>query len=113
MSATASASREGQAPANAFDGNLATRWSTGTNGAPGQSFKIDLSQSRTVDGVQMDTGPMFTTDFPPGFSVALSTDDARYVPVDTKSRVTFPGSTSSVKVNVRPLIVSTGLAWRF
>src|SRR5258706_1939088 len=38
--------------------------------------------------------------------------DARYVPVESKSSATFVGTPSSVKMNVRPLIVSAGLAWR-
>jgi len=39
--------------------------------------------------------------------------DARYIPVETQSSATFVGTTSSVEMNVRPLIVSAGLAWRF
>jgi outer membrane protein len=39
--------------------------------------------------------------------------DARYVPVESKATATFVGTSASVKMNVRPLIVSTGLAWRF
>jgi outer membrane protein len=39
--------------------------------------------------------------------------DARYIPVETKSTATFVGTSSAVKMNVRPLIVSGGVAWRF
>ncbi len=39
--------------------------------------------------------------------------DARYVPMETKSRVSFPGTTSSLEMHVRPLIVSFGLAYRY
>jgi len=39
--------------------------------------------------------------------------DARYIPIETKSTATFVGTSSAVKMNVRPLIVSAGLAWRF
>jgi outer membrane protein len=39
--------------------------------------------------------------------------DARYVPMETNSRVTFPGTTSSLDMHVRPLIVSFGLGYRF
>ena len=39
--------------------------------------------------------------------------DARYIPVETKSTASFVGTTSSVQMNVRPLIVSGGMAWRF
>ena len=39
--------------------------------------------------------------------------DARYIPVETKSTASFVGTSSSVQMNVRPLIVSAGIAWRF
>ena len=39
--------------------------------------------------------------------------DARYVPVETSSRARFTGTTNSVQLNVRPLIVSTGIAYHF
>jgi len=39
--------------------------------------------------------------------------DARYIAVETKSTASFVGTTSSVQMNVRPLIVSGGMAWRF
>jgi outer membrane protein len=39
--------------------------------------------------------------------------DARYIPVETKSTASFVGTTSAVQMNVRPMIVSGGIAWRF
>ena len=39
--------------------------------------------------------------------------DARYVPIESKSRTTFPGTASSVDLSVRPAIVSFGLGYRF
>jgi outer membrane protein W len=39
--------------------------------------------------------------------------DARYVPIETKSRATFLGTTSSVDLSLRPAIVSFGLGYRF
>ena len=39
--------------------------------------------------------------------------DARYVPVETRTRARFTGTTNSVELNVRPLIVSTGIAYHF
>ena len=39
--------------------------------------------------------------------------DARYIPVETRSRATFPGTLSASDIRVRPLIISTGLSWRF
>jgi outer membrane protein W len=39
--------------------------------------------------------------------------DARYVAIETRSRTTFPGTTSTVDLSVRPAIVSFGLGYRF
>lgn len=39
--------------------------------------------------------------------------DARYVPLETKSRATFVGASSFTEISVRPLIVSTGLSYHF
>ena len=39
--------------------------------------------------------------------------DARYVPLETKSRVTFVGSPETTEISVRPLIVSFGASYRF
>lgn len=39
--------------------------------------------------------------------------DARYVPIETKSKATLTGTTSSVEMSLRPLIVSLGLARHF
>src|ERR1043165_4063794 len=39
--------------------------------------------------------------------------DARYVPMETNSRVTFPGTTSALDMKVKPLIVSFGAGYKF
>lgn len=39
--------------------------------------------------------------------------DARYVPLETKSRATFVGANSTTEISVRPLLVSTGIAYHF
>jgi outer membrane protein W len=39
--------------------------------------------------------------------------DARYTPIETHSRVTFLGTGSSAQIDVKPLVVSTGIAFRF
>ena len=39
--------------------------------------------------------------------------DARYTPIESRSRVTFVGTTSTAKVDVKPLTVSAGIAFRF
>lgn len=39
--------------------------------------------------------------------------DARYTPIETRARATFPGTSSSAQIAVKPLVVSTGIAFRF
>jgi outer membrane protein len=39
--------------------------------------------------------------------------DARYTPIETRSNATFVGAASAAKVDVKPLIVSAGIAFRF
>lgn len=39
--------------------------------------------------------------------------DVRYVPIETSSRATFGGTSSSVELNVRPLIAGFGIAFHF
>jgi outer membrane protein len=75
--------------------------SVGSTGASGIHFKDPTGL--VVDG---------------GLEVQLSKrwsvlGDARYIPVETKSEAAFIGTSSSVKMNVRPLIVSAGFSWRF
>ena len=39
--------------------------------------------------------------------------DVRYVPVETRGETTFPGTGSSVRLQVKPLIAGFGVAYRF
>jgi outer membrane protein len=39
--------------------------------------------------------------------------DARYIPIETDSRAIFSGTSSSVKMQVKPLIVSFGIAYHY
>lgn len=39
--------------------------------------------------------------------------DARYVPLETRSRAIFVGTSSFTELHVRPLLVSTGLGYRY
>ena|SRR5437868_12401213 len=39
--------------------------------------------------------------------------DARYVPMETNSRVSFPGTASALNMRVKPLIVSFGAGYKF
>lgn len=39
--------------------------------------------------------------------------DARYTPIESRSKVTFVGTTSTAEINVKPLVVSAGIGIRF
>ncbi len=39
--------------------------------------------------------------------------DARYTPIESRSHATFVGTTSTATIHVKPLIISTGIAFRF
>lgn len=42
-----------------------------------------------------------------------ATADARYTPIESQARATFKGTPSSVKIDVKPLVVSFGIAYHF
>ena len=73
-------------------------------------------QSLGLGGVNFENPWGFVVDG--GLELSLSKrfsilGDARYTPIESKSRVTFVGSPSTAKVDVKPLIVSAGIALRF
>jgi outer membrane protein W len=39
--------------------------------------------------------------------------DARYTPIETRSEVRFIGTSSRAEIDVKPLVISTGIAFRF
>jgi hypothetical protein len=102
--ATASATGGADVPANALDGNLATRWSTGAPQANGQWFKVDMKSSFSINKLVLDANG--SADYPRGYSVTLSADDVTYgAPVATGTgtsavvTITFsPASARYVKI---------------
>jgi hypothetical protein len=81
---TASITAAGTAdlPPNAFDGKLATRWTTGRNQLGDESFMVDLGQAEPVSRVVLDdtTHPQ---DFPVAYTVEVSTDGMTFMMVKT------------------------------
>ena len=67
------ASHGAQTCAAAVDGDMGTRYSTGTPQVPGMWFQIELPQETSVAGVVLDTEKS-GNDFPRGYEVALSAD---------------------------------------
>lgn len=62
---------------NALDGNIDTRWGSGTAQSPGMFFQIDLGRQYEISKIRFDLGK-FTADFPRGYCVSISTDKAHW-----------------------------------
>jgi beta-glucosidase len=67
----------GDVPANLFDGNAATRWSTGTPMAAGQTLTVDMAANRSVSRIVMDSAGS-ANDFARGYQVFTSTDGVAF-----------------------------------
>jgi mono/diheme cytochrome c family protein/glucose/arabinose dehydrogenase len=67
------ASHHPEAAPLAIDGNLHTRYDTGTPQVPGMWFEIELPQEATIAGLELDAGDS-TLDYPRSYNVQLSGD---------------------------------------
>jgi MYXO-CTERM domain-containing protein len=81
---TASASLNGNSAALAIDSALSTRWDTGANVGNGDWFKVDMGAQASVDRVDFNAYTS-NNDYPPSYTVALSTDDSSYTTVASGS----------------------------
>lgn len=80
---TASANpSSGDAPANVLDGNLGTRFSTGTAMASGQYLQVDTGSAHTFDQVTMDSGGS-SADYARSYTVQVSNDASSWATVST------------------------------
>jgi len=75
--ATASSTESGGSPANALDGNISTRWSTGAAQANGQWYRVDMTAAQTFNKIVLDAGSS-TGDYPRGYQVFVSTDGTNW-----------------------------------
>jgi hypothetical protein len=87
---TASITAAGNAdlPPNAFDGKIATRWTTGRNQMGGEWFMVDLGQVESVSRVVLDdtTNPQ---DFPVAYVLEVSTNGTTFATVKTGKGATI------------------------
>lgn len=60
-------------PGNALDGNLATRWSTGTSQANGQWFQVDMGSVNAFNKIVLNAANS-ANDYPRGYQVTVSND---------------------------------------
>lgn len=75
--ATASSNADGDVPSNVLDGDINTRWSTGTPQVPGQSLRVDMGKAQQISQVVMDSGGS-SGDYARGYQIFLSTDGTHW-----------------------------------
>lgn len=75
--ASVTAAGNADAPANAFDGDIKTRWATGRNQTGNESFVVDLGATRTVSRVVLDA-TTHPNDFPVAYTLEVSTNGTAY-----------------------------------
>jgi hypothetical protein len=97
---TASSTAASDTPNKALDGDAATRWSSGTPQASGQSIQLDMQAPQTFDGLTLDAGGS-SGDYPRGFQVYASNDTGNFgAPIATGAgasalvTVAFPAQTA-------------------
>lgn len=78
FTATASSTGTGSAAANALDGDVNTRWTSGAAQTNGQWFQIDLGSGQDVAKVVIDAGPSSSGDYPRGYEVLGSSDGVNW-----------------------------------
>lgn len=67
----------GDVAANLLDGNMSSRWSTGTAMAPGQSIVVDMQSAKNISKIVMDsTGS--DQDYARGYDVYVSNDGTNW-----------------------------------
>jgi uncharacterized protein len=62
--------------ANAIDGNIATRWSSGAKQAPGMYFQTDFGRPQTFSRIELDVDNSQPFDYPRGYAVYASNNPA-------------------------------------
>ena len=86
----------GSVRANALDGSLTSRWTTGAAQATTQFFQVDMLMPQSFTQVVLDSGSGSTTDYPRGYQVSVSNDATNWTSVATGTgtaeitTVTFP-----------------------
>jgi hypothetical protein len=83
----------GDAPANAIDGNLNTRFSSDAVQAPGMYFQVNLGSSQTFNQIELNAGSS-TTDYAAGYNVEVSTNGSAFTSVATGTGTSSPQTIS-------------------
>ncbi len=64
-------------PGNALDGNLSTRWSTGTSQVSNQWFQVDMDSTNVFNKLVLNSANS-PNDYPRGYQVFVSTDGVNW-----------------------------------
>ncbi len=83
------ASHNNDAAPRAMDGDMSTRWDSGTPMKPGMWFMIDLKATRTIRGLVLDTAES-ADDYPRGYEVFVGDDRAELGDAIVSDRATSP-----------------------
>jgi mono/diheme cytochrome c family protein/glucose/arabinose dehydrogenase len=105
------ASHHPQSAGLAIDGNLETRYDTGTPQTPGMWYQVELPEEEAITGLELDAGTS-RQDYPRGYSIDFSGDGVSW----TKGAVTGRGTTALTEIGFAPVktkyirINQTGMA---
>ncbi|OKP82721.1 hypothetical protein A3844_23815 [Paenibacillus helianthi] len=91
LKATASSTGAGTTAANALDGDVNTRWTSGAAQTNGQWFQMDLGSGQDISKVIIDAGPSSAGDYPRSYEVLGSADGinwTKYASAYGNSRIT-------------------------
>jgi len=92
MTATASSTGSGTSISNAFDGDVNTRWTSGSAQSGGEWFNINLGENTSVGRLLIDAGPSSANDYPRIYEVLGSQDGVnwtKYASGYGTSRITY------------------------
>jgi hypothetical protein len=79
----------GDVPANAIDGNLATRYSSDAYQASGMWWQVNLGSSQTFNQIEMNA-PNSAGDYAVGYNVEVSTNGSTFTTVYSGTNATTP-----------------------
>ena len=98
-SASASATDTyGDAPANAIDGNVTTRWASGEAQTPGLWFQVNMNIPRTINAISLDAEAS-AGDYPHAYLVFVSLDGINWGKNIASGDDTSQGRGTSVRDN--------------
>lgn len=112
-SANTPAVQRSDAPANALDGDLSTRYSSDASQAPGQTFEVNLGSPQSFSELEMAV-PGSATDYARGYTVEVSSTGSSWTVVasctgtGTPEVVSFPAQTARY---VEVVVTATNTRW--